>query len=134
MLCVSAVYRLSRADADSAGKALYQQNYEQLPEGDPPGEIVVLSGSFAIKSVEFTQQDLVCGVVILGVLLRALAKDYHQRYHNILEFSEEYTHAVETALQRYVCQNCGFQNRSGASRCSGCAFAALGPTTSSISA
>src|SRR2546423_6519205 len=53
VLCVSAVCLLSVAKADApAGKPLYQQNFEQLPEGDPPGEIVVLSGSFAVKSVE----------------------------------------------------------------------------------
>src|SRR5256885_2228110 len=53
VVCVFAVCLLSVAGADApAGKALYQQNFEQLPEGDPPGEIVVLSGSFAVKSVE----------------------------------------------------------------------------------
>lgn len=58
-----------------------------------------------------------------AVLLRALSKDYHQRYRNIVEFAEEYTSAVETALQRYVCQHCGHQNRSGAQRCSNCGTA-----------
>lgn len=55
-----------------------------------------------------------------AVLLRALSKDYHQRYHNVLEFAEAYQLALEIALQRYVCQNCGYQNRTGAQRCSNC--------------
>ncbi|GHO44845.1 hypothetical protein KSX_30080 [Ktedonospora formicarum] len=59
-------------------------------------------------------------VEVSAVLQRALAKDYHQRYNSISEFAKSYTHAVEIALQRYVCQRCGQQNRSGAVRCSFC--------------
>ncbi len=59
-------------------------------------------------------------VEVSAVLIRALAKDYHQRYRTILEFAENYASAVQTALQRYVCQRCGHQNRTGARRCSGC--------------
>ncbi len=59
-------------------------------------------------------------VEVSAVLTRALAKDYHQRYRTILEFAENYASAVQTALQRYVCQRCGHQNRSGAHRCSAC--------------
>lgn len=57
---------------------------------------------------------------VAAVLLRALAKDYRQRYRSITEFADSYAEAVETALQRYVCYNCGQQNRSGAQRCSIC--------------
>jgi eukaryotic-like serine/threonine-protein kinase len=59
-------------------------------------------------------------VEVAAVLLRALAKDYHQRYHTVREFAEQYENAVNIALQRYVCQHCGYQNRSGAQRCSAC--------------
>lgn len=59
-------------------------------------------------------------VEVSAVLSRALAKDYHLRYRTIIEFAENYTSAVQTALQRYVCQRCGHQNRSGAHRCSSC--------------
>jgi serine/threonine protein kinase len=59
-------------------------------------------------------------VEVSAVLSRALAKDYHLRYRTIIEFAENYTSAVQNALQRYVCQRCGHQNRSGAHRCSSC--------------
>jgi len=59
-------------------------------------------------------------VEVVAVLQRALAKDYRQRYRSILEFAESYATAVEVALQRYVCQRCGQQNRSGAQRCALC--------------
>ncbi|HVB73118.1 MAG TPA: protein kinase [Ktedonobacteraceae bacterium] len=59
-------------------------------------------------------------VEVSAALLRALSKDYHQRYRSIVEFSDTYTSAVQIALQRYVCQRCGSQNRSGAQRCSTC--------------
>lgn len=59
-------------------------------------------------------------VEVAAVLLRALSKDYHQRYRTILEFAESYAEAVSIALQRYVCQRCGQQNRTGARRCSAC--------------
>lgn len=59
-------------------------------------------------------------VEVSAVLTRAMAKDYHLRYRTIIEFAENYTSAVQTALQRYVCQRCGHQNRSGAHRCSAC--------------
>ena len=59
-------------------------------------------------------------VEVSAVLMRALAKDYHQRYRSVVEFSEKYASAVQIALQRYVCQRCGHQNRSGAQRCSSC--------------
>ena len=59
-------------------------------------------------------------VEVGAVLLRALSKDYHQRYRSIIEFADNYTNAVRVALQRYVCQQCGQQNRSGARRCNAC--------------
>ncbi len=59
-------------------------------------------------------------VEVSAVLIRALAKDYRQRYRSIVEFAENYASAVQIALQRYVCQRCGHQNRSGAHRCSAC--------------
>jgi serine/threonine protein kinase len=59
-------------------------------------------------------------VEVSAVLMRALAKDYHQRFRTIIEFAENYTSSVQTALQRYVCQRCGHQNRTGAHRCSAC--------------
>src|SRR5260370_40517814 len=51
-------------------------------------------------------------VEVSAVLMRALAKDYRQRYRTIVEISENYAGAVQTALQRYVCQRSGYQNRS----------------------
>lgn len=59
-------------------------------------------------------------VEVAAVLLRAIAKDYHRRYRNILEFAESYAEAVRLAHQRYVCQYCGQQNRTGAQRCAFC--------------
>lgn len=59
-------------------------------------------------------------VEVSAVLLRALAKDYHQRYPGVLAFAEAYKEAAGVALQRFVCQRCGYQNRSGAQRCSEC--------------
>ncbi|MGZ3611979.1 MAG: protein kinase domain-containing protein [Ktedonobacteraceae bacterium] len=59
-------------------------------------------------------------VEVSAVLARALAKDYHQRFNNVIEFAENYSTAVQTALQRYACQRCGHQNRSGSRRCSVC--------------
>ncbi|QBD81522.1 hypothetical protein EPA93_38355 [Ktedonosporobacter rubrisoli] len=59
-------------------------------------------------------------VEVSAILMRAMAKDYRQRYHNIIEFAEQYAEAVQTALQRYVCLACGQQNRSGAQRCNFC--------------
>lgn len=57
---------------------------------------------------------------VSAVLLRALTKDYRQRYPSIIEFAEQYSHAVEIAQQRYLCQICGQQNRTGAQRCAFC--------------
>lgn len=57
---------------------------------------------------------------VVAVLLRATAKDYRQRYHNICEFADSYVQAVQIALQRYVCQECGQQNRTGAQLCAFC--------------
>lgn len=59
-------------------------------------------------------------VEVSAVLQRAIAKDYRQRYVSILEFSEKYEQAVKQAQRRYLCQECGFQNRTGARRCSNC--------------
>jgi serine/threonine protein kinase len=59
-------------------------------------------------------------VEVSAVLLRALAKDYHQRYYSITEFADAYCSAVKKALQRYECQRCGQQNRTGAQRCAAC--------------
>lgn len=59
-------------------------------------------------------------IEVAAVLLRALAKDYHRRYNSITDFAENYAHAVHTAQQRYVCQHCGQQNRTGAQRCTFC--------------
>ncbi|GAC1371356.1 MAG: hypothetical protein NVS2B12_38140 [Ktedonobacteraceae bacterium] len=57
---------------------------------------------------------------VWAVLQRAMAKDYRQRYGSISEFAEHYVHAVHVAQQRYVCQECGQQNRTGAQRCAFC--------------
>ena len=59
-------------------------------------------------------------VEVAAVLLRALAKDYHQRYPSVLAFSEAYDDAIQLALERSVCRLCGFPNRTGAQRCSAC--------------
>ncbi len=59
-------------------------------------------------------------VEIAAVLARALAKDYRRRYHSINEFADSYANAVEVAQQRYLCQECGQQNRTGAQRCAFC--------------
>ena len=58
-----------------------------------------------------------------AVLLRALAKNYQQRYSTVVEFAGSYAAAVRTARQRYICQNCGHQNRTGAQRCANCGSA-----------
>ncbi len=57
---------------------------------------------------------------VAAVLLRALSKDYRQRYYSVSEFADNYASAVEVALQRYVCHHCGQQNRTGAQRCTNC--------------
>lgn len=59
-------------------------------------------------------------VEVWAVLKRAMAKDYRQRYGSINEFAEQYAEAVQVAQQRYVCQECGQQNRTGAQRCAFC--------------
>lgn len=59
-------------------------------------------------------------VEVSAVLLRALAKDYRQRYPGIDDFAAQYRAAVQTAQQRYLCHNCGQQNRTGAQRCAFC--------------
>lgn len=59
-------------------------------------------------------------VEVAAVLLRAMAKDYRQRYSSIIDFAEQYTVAVEIAQQRYRCLICGQQNRTGAQRCAFC--------------
>jgi serine/threonine protein kinase len=59
-------------------------------------------------------------VEVAAVLLRALAKDYRQRYPTIVEFADQYARAVQVAQQRYLCRLCGHQNRTGALRCSEC--------------
>jgi eukaryotic-like serine/threonine-protein kinase len=55
-----------------------------------------------------------------AVLLRAMAKNYQQRYYTVVEFADSYSKALSTALKRYVCQNCEHQNRTGARRCNNC--------------
>lgn len=62
-------------------------------------------------------------VEVGAVLLRALAKNYQQRYTTVLEFANNYSEAVHTALQRYICHNCQHHNRMGAQRCSNCGAA-----------
>ena len=57
---------------------------------------------------------------VAAVLLRALSKDYRQRYYSVSEFADNYANAVRIALQRYVCHHCGQQNRTGAQRCTNC--------------
>ncbi len=57
---------------------------------------------------------------VAAVLLRALAKDYRQRYPSIVEFADQYARAVQIAQQRYLCRLCGHQNRTGAQRCGEC--------------
>jgi serine/threonine protein kinase len=59
-------------------------------------------------------------VEVTMVLMRALTKDYHRRYHSTIDFAEAYTIAVRTAQQRYLCHTCGQQNRTGAQRCAFC--------------
>ena len=59
-------------------------------------------------------------VEVVAVLLRALAKDYRRRYGSITEFAYSYAEAVQIAQQRYLCQHCGQQNRTGAQRCAFC--------------
>ena len=59
-------------------------------------------------------------VEVAAVLLRALAKDYQQRFPSTVAFSEAYDAAIQLALERYVCRLCGFPNRIGAQRCSEC--------------
>lgn len=55
-----------------------------------------------------------------SVLLRALAKDHRIRYRSIHDFAESYSQAAYIALERYACQSCGYQNRSGSLFCSNC--------------
>ncbi len=59
-------------------------------------------------------------VEVAAVLQRAMSKEYRQRYHSASEFADNYAHAMQIAMQRYVCQNCGQQNRTGAQRCTVC--------------
>lgn len=59
-------------------------------------------------------------VEVTAVLERALSKEYRQRYHSITDFADNYTGAVQIAQMRYVCQQCGKQNRTGAQRCAVC--------------
>lgn len=59
-------------------------------------------------------------VEVVTVLMRALAKDYRRRYSSVVAFADSYADAVRVALQRYMCQHCGQQNRSGAQRCAIC--------------
>lgn len=57
---------------------------------------------------------------VAAVLQRAMAKDYKQRYRDIIDFATAYEGAIKIAQQRYICHNCGQQNRTGAQRCSNC--------------
>lgn len=59
-------------------------------------------------------------VEVSAVLMRALEKDYHLRYPNVVQFAEHYRKAVEIAQARYVCRYCAYQNRTGSKRCSRC--------------
>jgi serine/threonine protein kinase len=59
-------------------------------------------------------------VEVTSVLQRAMSKSYRQRYHDILQFADNFATAVELAQQRYLCRRCGKQNRTGAQRCSAC--------------
>src|SRR5260370_29995385 len=55
-----------------------------------------------------------------AVLLRALAKNYQQRYNTVVDFASSYADAVRTAQRRYVCQNRKHHNATRAQRCSDC--------------
>jgi serine/threonine protein kinase len=59
-------------------------------------------------------------VEVTMVLMRALAKDYRQRYHSVIDFAAAYTTAVRLAQERCLCHTCGQQNRTGAQRCAFC--------------
>ncbi len=59
-------------------------------------------------------------IEVAAVLLRAMAKDYHQRYPSVMAFAEAYDEAIQLALERSVCRLCGSPNRTGAQRCSEC--------------
>ena len=59
-------------------------------------------------------------VEVTMVLMRALAKDYRQRYQNITDFADAYATTVRMAQQRYLCHICEQQNRTGARRCAFC--------------
>ena len=43
---------LPARSADAPAKALYFNDFEQTPEGDVPGDLLILSGSFTIKKVD----------------------------------------------------------------------------------
>jgi len=59
-------------------------------------------------------------VEVTMVLMRALAKDYRQRYNSIANFADAFVATVRIAQQRYHCNTCGQQNRTGAQRCAFC--------------
>lgn len=59
-------------------------------------------------------------VEVAAVILRGMAKDYHQRYATVADFAQQYIDAVSVAQRRYLCGVCGRQNRTGAQRCGEC--------------
>lgn len=54
VLSVSSVLRLSvtSAEAPSPTKPLYANDFEKLPDGNPPEDMVPLSGNFTVKTVD----------------------------------------------------------------------------------
>ena len=56
----------SRAGDPPANEPLYANDFEKTPEGDPPGDIVVLGGTFTVKTVDGNKLLEVAGDPIDG--------------------------------------------------------------------
>ena len=108
---------------DSDQYALAVSGYELLT-GRPPFTYKRLeemwNAHFREQPASPQQWNRRIPVEVAAVIMRAMAKDYRQRYPNVLEFAEKYAEAVQLAQQRYMCYMCGHQNRTGAQRCSAC--------------